>query len=197
MLIVFGWGHQKRYDFGPVAMARCEHCGNNVGWRLLEVSVWFSLFFVPVFPYSRRRFLLCPICSYGLELTTEQFRTLRDGPPLTPSAVFGYPRLAQDRKHAALTDADKALLHAAAKGDVSAAEELLDHGVFVDVQDTNSATPLHMAARSGFPLMVQLLLDRGADVNARDCNDNTAMTWALKYGRDEVADILTQYGGKW
>jgi NADH pyrophosphatase NudC (nudix superfamily) len=33
---------------------------------------WFTLFFIPVFPYSIKYFLSCPICQYGLTLDSKQ-----------------------------------------------------------------------------------------------------------------------------
>ena len=42
---------------------------------------WFTLFFIPVFPYSIKYFLSCPVCQYGLTLDstqTEQIKPLAE-----------------------------------------------------------------------------------------------------------------------
>ena len=83
MLIVFGWGHQKTKILGPALLRECENCHNYDAWLLFDASTWFTFFFVPIFPYRVRHFLLCPICNRGVELTREQFRTMRESPLLT------------------------------------------------------------------------------------------------------------------
>lgn len=38
---------------------------------------WFTLFFIPVFPYSIKYFLSCPICQYGLTLDDKQTEQIK------------------------------------------------------------------------------------------------------------------------
>lgn len=73
MPILFGWGHQKIKEFGPVTRHNCEHCSNNSYWGLYSVSLYFTLFFIPVFSYSTKYFIACPICNNNVELTEEMF----------------------------------------------------------------------------------------------------------------------------
>lgn len=44
---------------------------------LTRSMVWFTLFFIPVFPYSIKYFLSCPICKYGLILDREQIEKIK------------------------------------------------------------------------------------------------------------------------
>ena len=83
MLIVFGWGHQKTKILGSVLPRECENCHNCDAWVLVDVSNWFSLFFLPIFPYQVRHLLVCPVCGSGIELTRNDFLTLRGGSSLT------------------------------------------------------------------------------------------------------------------
>jgi len=76
-MILFGWGHQMRKDFGPVFQNHCAHCNNDEYWTLHRISVWFTLFFIPVFPYEWKYVLLCPICTYGIELDSNQINQLK------------------------------------------------------------------------------------------------------------------------
>lgn len=78
MFIIFGWGHTKVRNFGALVARLCDNCHNHSAWVLLSRSVWFTLFFIPVFPYERDHFLLCPICQHGLKLTDAQFKTLKE-----------------------------------------------------------------------------------------------------------------------
>ncbi len=73
-MIIFGWGHQMRKKLGPVFKHHCDHCNNEDYWILHKISVWFTLFFIPVFPYERNFLLLCPICTYGIKLDSNQFK---------------------------------------------------------------------------------------------------------------------------
>jgi hypothetical protein len=75
-MIIFGWGHRKVEDLGLVDRAVCEHCRNLVDWRLQKVSIWFTLFFAPVFPYQQKYLVVCPICGWGFQLEKDQFDLL-------------------------------------------------------------------------------------------------------------------------
>jgi len=68
MFFIFGWGHQKVEDLGPVAERLCPNCNNSRPWSLLKTSEWITLFFIPVIPTSRKTLTLCPVCGYGQEL---------------------------------------------------------------------------------------------------------------------------------
>jgi len=72
MFVIFGWGHQARKEFGATLPAICPNCGNKCYWHLTRVRVWFTLFFIPVIPYSSQHWLLCEVCSRGIELTGDQ-----------------------------------------------------------------------------------------------------------------------------
>ncbi|OJI07306.1 hypothetical protein BK005_01925 [bacterium CG10_37_50] len=71
-MIIFGWGHQKINNVGPTFKQQCSHCNNSEYWLLNKISTWFTLFFIPVFPYENKHFLSCPICQYGVELKSAQ-----------------------------------------------------------------------------------------------------------------------------
>ncbi len=77
MFYIFGWGKQKRTDYGPINKQKCSHCNNEVSFRLTSISKFFSIFFIPIFSYSRERFLICPICSYNQKLEDKKFEELR------------------------------------------------------------------------------------------------------------------------
>lgn len=76
-MIIFGWGHQMIKNFGPTFRQHCSHCNNDEYWVLTRIMTWFTLFFIPVFPYSIKYFLSCPTCQYGLTLDSEQTEKIR------------------------------------------------------------------------------------------------------------------------
>lgn len=51
-------------------------------------------------------------------------------------------------------------------------------------------TPLHLAAGSGFKVMVKLLLDNNAVVDAKDNDGDTALDYAASAGFKDVAELL-------
>jgi zinc-ribbon family len=76
-MIIFGWGHQTAKNFGPTFKNHCSHCNNEEYWVLTRIMTWFTLFFIPVFPYSIKYFLSCPICQYGVTLDTKQSEQIK------------------------------------------------------------------------------------------------------------------------
>ena len=89
MFVLFGFGRRRVHDKGPVIACTCPRCHNEVTLALMHVTTWFTLFFIPVLPYSRKQFLSCPICAWSLPVTTAMepaldematiTRTWRDG----------------------------------------------------------------------------------------------------------------------
>lgn len=72
-------GYTKQYT--------CRHCNNISAWELVRTSRWFTLFFIPIFPFSFKYLALCPVCQHGAQLSKEDFqRELADGPQSTEPA---------------------------------------------------------------------------------------------------------------
>lgn len=71
-MIIFGWGFQTIKNFGPAFRRLCDHCHNEEYWILTRIMTWFTLFFIPIFPYEIKHHLACPICKYGLVLNGDQ-----------------------------------------------------------------------------------------------------------------------------
>lgn len=78
MFIIFGWGHQKIDNYGAIYEYQCEHCNNVAKWELIKSSVWFTFFFIPIFPYEVHYYLTCPICSWGVELNRAESKMLKE-----------------------------------------------------------------------------------------------------------------------
>jgi hypothetical protein len=60
-----------------MTVLQCPNCGNYAQFELHHRRVWFTLFWVPVFPYQSDFFLACDMCSRGVFLTREQVEKLR------------------------------------------------------------------------------------------------------------------------
>ncbi len=78
MFIIFGWGKKTMKDEGPVTRSTCKHCKNNDVWELYTRRTWFTLFFIPLIPYSTEHMLVCPVCNYGYIVDKAKFAELRE-----------------------------------------------------------------------------------------------------------------------
>ena len=67
MLLIFGM-RNRAHQHGPCVAATCPRCHNEVVLQYVVVTRWFTLFFLPVIPFGRRRVLVCPICSWQREV---------------------------------------------------------------------------------------------------------------------------------
>jgi len=56
----------------------CEYCRTPDEQRVVEVGSRLWLFFIPLFTFSRRYFLVCSNCGGTTELTREQARNADD-----------------------------------------------------------------------------------------------------------------------
>lgn len=77
MFFIFGWGRGTATDLGPTLPLTCPNCRNDTVWHFHEHKKWFTLFFLPVFPYDTKHVLLCPICSHGIQLRGNQLDQAR------------------------------------------------------------------------------------------------------------------------
>ena len=90
MFLIFGFGHRKFKREGTVK-GNCTRCNNTVDKELVKATSSFTLFFIPVIPYSTKYLLVCPICSESYELSKEEFYRMAQGadiPPFVPAQDF-------------------------------------------------------------------------------------------------------------
>lgn len=76
-MIIFGWGCQTIKQIGIAFKQLCGHCHNEEYWVLQKITTWFTIFFIPIFPYSIKYFLSCPVCKYGLTLNQKQIGQIK------------------------------------------------------------------------------------------------------------------------
>lgn len=89
MFVIFGWGHSREKCHGPTFKKICANCNNEDIWNLHELSVWFTLFFAPIFPYRKHYWLTCPVCSHGFELEAGDFYELKEVAELNSNLITG------------------------------------------------------------------------------------------------------------
>ena len=69
LFVIFGWGFTTNHVFGAVFPLLCPNCHNEQFWVLKRIRRWFTLFFIPIFPYESNHVLQCPICGVGREMS--------------------------------------------------------------------------------------------------------------------------------
>lgn len=89
-----------------------------------------------------------------------------------------------------------AMTQAVAEGDVERVKELLDSGVYVDVQDMDGWTPLMWAAQDNNVEMINTLIEAGADLNMIDYYEETALIKAIYNNNIDAINILLQSGAE-
>lgn len=50
----------------------CPRCHNTAPYVVHQLRTWFTLFFIPVIPYSTKYLLSCTICREAREITAEE-----------------------------------------------------------------------------------------------------------------------------
>jgi len=70
-MIIFGWGGRHKV-LGEGFFAGCHNCGNATQWLVVETSKHISLYFVTVAKWSRQYWMVCPVCSCGLQLPSRE-----------------------------------------------------------------------------------------------------------------------------
>ena len=95
MVVIFGFGPGHPEDQGEVAPCVCPNCHNQVFLHHVRSKKSVRLYFVPVVPYGTDDYLVCPVCSRGLQISHAQLRYIRSMSDATASFRAG--RLAQAR----------------------------------------------------------------------------------------------------
>jgi hypothetical protein len=95
MVVIFGFGAGSPEDQGEVAAAVCPNCHNQVFFHHVRSKKSVRLYFVPVVPYGTNDYLVCPVCSRGLQVNSGQLPQVRSMSRATASFRAG--RLPQDR----------------------------------------------------------------------------------------------------
>jgi hypothetical protein len=72
MVVIFGFGAGKQEDLGETVQTVCPNCHNQVVLHHVRSKKSVRLYFVPVVPYGTDDYLVCPVCSRGLQLSRTQ-----------------------------------------------------------------------------------------------------------------------------
>jgi hypothetical protein len=102
MLIIYGW--RRTAQVLAVLTLVCQRCSSPAEHVLRRITTKVTLFFIPLFPVSRKHILTCTACNGDNKLTKEQAEQLAVsaqpapqqqyvGPPTPPSQpAYGQPQ---------------------------------------------------------------------------------------------------------
>ncbi len=71
---------------------------------------------------------------------------------------------------------------------------LVKQGADINRPDTNGDTPLHLAVKKGYRVLVKLLITHGAEINSLDAGGHTPLWHALAQGNDDISRMLQRNG---
>jgi hypothetical protein len=66
------FGTKGKVDFAGVHMDKCASCEKRSAISVFDAKRYFTLFFIPVFPYSRESFWKCNNCGRDGKLEKEE-----------------------------------------------------------------------------------------------------------------------------
>ena len=62
MIIIYGTrGFEK--ILGQTVAYSCARCNNIALFNVVRIRKWFTLFWIPIFPYSSKYYMVCPVCG--------------------------------------------------------------------------------------------------------------------------------------
>lgn len=72
MFIVWGTKGMEKILGNSQRSYQCQHCNNVSNYKIFRRRKWFTLFWIPIFPYSSQYFIACPICNYGAKISKDE-----------------------------------------------------------------------------------------------------------------------------
>ena len=91
----------------------------------------------------------------------------------------------------------KQLFNACENNDINIVNALISNKDYLNVQDQQGSTPLHVAALNGHGEVVKILLDVGANYETPNKNGWTPLSSAAEKGHGEVVKILLEKGANY
>ncbi len=75
----FIWGTGKRKKVTKYAITDlCGCCGTAARMSIIKISVYFSLFFIPLFNIKSNYYVVCPSCQAAREVSKKEFKQIKE-----------------------------------------------------------------------------------------------------------------------
>ena len=75
MLVIFG-SRPRQKGHNVYVQDVCGQCHNPHNMQLVEVSHWFTLFFIPIFKVMKQYFIVCPTCGAARKVPNKQAKQI-------------------------------------------------------------------------------------------------------------------------
>ncbi|MGC5629834.1 zinc-ribbon domain-containing protein [Georgenia sp. Z1344] len=84
------WGSRTKRKHVLTTNLVCSRCHNPAATHLFMLIAKFTLFFIPLFPYSKKRFMECTFCGSQTQLSKEQFEQIEQAAEQGGGSMPGY-----------------------------------------------------------------------------------------------------------
>ena len=91
MFIIWGSGKRKKVTKYTITDL-CGCCGTAARMSIIKVSVYFSIFFIPLFNIKTNYYVVCPNCDAAREVSKKEFKQIKEqynmgqSAPVAPTA---------------------------------------------------------------------------------------------------------------
>lgn len=75
MFVIFGSARRQK-GFNVFAQDVCGRCHVPNNMQLVEVSTWFSLFFIPIFKIMKEFYFVCPHCGAARKVPNKEAKAM-------------------------------------------------------------------------------------------------------------------------
>lgn len=75
MFVIFGSARRQK-GFNVFAQDVCGRCHTPNNMQLVEISNWFSLFFIPIFKITKEFYFVCPSCGAARKVPNKEAKAI-------------------------------------------------------------------------------------------------------------------------
>ena len=72
MFVIWGSRTKKKVLGTTQERYACANCRNASEYQVIRVMRWFTLFWIPIFPFSTKYYVMCPVCDRGVEMEKDK-----------------------------------------------------------------------------------------------------------------------------
>ena len=74
MFIVSGVKRFKKVLMTESRRTECGSCHHTTRFQVIRVISWVTFFWIPIFPYSLKYYLICPNCQSGYKIKRQDVK---------------------------------------------------------------------------------------------------------------------------
>ena len=94
MFVIWGSGKRKKVTKYSITDL-CGCCGTAARMSIIKISIYFSIFFIPLFNIKSTYYVVCPNCDAAREVSKKEFKQIKEQYEMAKSAPVANPTSAQ------------------------------------------------------------------------------------------------------